>query len=135
MLGTPPAFVLSQDQTLMFNPSQSSVRFRSPRTVVSLRNLTVLCSLSLRLSPSRSPRTLFLLICLHYIVFKDRRCRCSRADNVDYYTRHPPFCQQLFLFSFFLLYTHNSAFSSARKSAVFRTKHSLNQNIVAFIIL
>ena len=72
VLGTPPAFVLSQDQTLMFNPSQSSVRFRLPRTVVSLRNLTVLCSLSLRPQPSRSSRTLFLLVCLHYIVFKDR---------------------------------------------------------------
>ena len=69
VLGTPPAFVLSQDQTLMFNPSQSSVRFRLPRTVVSLRNLTVHRSLSLRLSPSRSSRTLCSCLSLFTISF------------------------------------------------------------------
>ena len=57
VLGTPPAFVLSQDQTLMFNPYKSSHANAMP-CVSLFRNLTVL---SVRLP---------------YIVFKDR---CSRS--------------------------------------------------------
>ena len=65
VLSTPPAFVLSQDQTLMFNPyphlllpvsdSPKPSTFSSKSGVYSLRNLTVL--------------SLDLLRC---IVFKDR---------------------------------------------------------------
>ena len=54
VLSTPPAFVLSQDQTLMFNPYPHSLfpvsdspkpsTFPSKSGVYSLRNLTVLVS-------------------------------------------------------------------------------------------
>jgi len=77
----------------MFNPSQNSF----PSSVVSLRNLTVSCSLSFRLSPSRSSRTSFLFVSLTISFSRIARCRCSRADNMDYYTRILPFCQHLFL--------------------------------------
>ena len=87
VLSTPPAFVLSQDQTLMFNPFPQLRRplglakalASSLRQGVSLiRNLTVLSLSSFSLC----------------IVFKVRRCRHSVArDNVDYYTNAPIICQ------------------------------------------
>ena len=87
MLSTPPAFVLSQDQTLMFNPHPqlrrplglAKVLASSLRQGVSLiRNLTVLSLSSFSLC----------------IVFKYRPCRRSVArDNVDYYTNAPIICQ------------------------------------------
>ena len=46
VLGTPPAFVLSQDQTLMFNPYPLHPRQRVPRRFA-LQNLTVICHSSL----------------------------------------------------------------------------------------
>ena len=68
VLGTPPAFVLSQDQTLMFNPSQF--------TSISLRALRCLSQKSdcLLFAPTFVivANSLFLLVFVHYIVFKDR---------------------------------------------------------------
>ena len=76
VLSTPPAFVLSQDQTLMFDLSQEPLRchqlakaFRSLRSLRCLlsQNLTVLVASTLRLSAEK--RSLFFLLC---IVFKVR---------------------------------------------------------------
>ena len=58
VLGTPPAFVLSQDQTLMFNPLTSFRTLNSLESSLSLRSLPLRSSLdSLRF------RSRFLLSC------------------------------------------------------------------------
>ena len=83
VLGTPPAFVLSQDQTLPFNP-------------LSLELFPVL---KLNSSESLSLLIALLLLC---IVFKVRCARCSRVP--DYNTTVTFFCQALFtlIFQFFV---------------------------------
>ena len=73
VLGTPPAFVLSQDQTLSFNPF---IRIPSSRLGRSLSELTVVLS--------------YVSLC---IVFKVRRP--SRKELV-YLIKSPPLCQYLF---------------------------------------
>ena len=95
VLGTPPAFVLSQDQTLMFNPLSLPSRFRlsspKPQLPLDLRAFTL----------SESDCS-FLIYFIRCIVFKDRASsfpqwlsRCSR-DNVDDYSTTPSNCQPLF---------------------------------------
>ena len=105
VLSTPPAFVLSQDQTLMFNPypQPPSFRFvtrqsRSASALVeafnSFRNLTVFLVFYLRLC----------------IVFKFRSPRRSgfvalaRGDRC-YYSRGHIICQHLFS-SFYFFHLH-----------------------------
>ena len=80
VLGTPPAFVLSQDQTLMFNPSlpQSSAPTDSRFRCLSQKSD---CS--------------FLLLFLHYIVFKDR-LPFALATTSDSISKLPPFVKHFF---------------------------------------
>ena len=71
VLGTPPAFVLSQDQTLMFNPSQFAlISLRALRCLS--QKSDCLCSLSLGFRLAVVANSLVLLVFVHYIVFKDR---------------------------------------------------------------
>ena len=75
VLGTPPAFVLSQDQTLMFNPSQfASISLRALRCL-SQKSDCLLLALAQALTLAVVANSLFLLVLVHYIVFKDRVCR------------------------------------------------------------
>ena len=75
VLSTPPAFVLSQDQTLMFNPSQVASRpAGSPkpakRSALLLSTLSESdCSCRKHLPSFNEKRSLFFLLC---IVFKVR---------------------------------------------------------------
>ena len=67
VLSTPPAFVLSQDQTLLFNPSRSSpMRANAP----SINSISTL------------PESTVLLLLVLCIVFKDRAARVSRGQLV-----------------------------------------------------
>ena len=106
VLSTPPAFVLSQDQTLMFNPLSSlaalhfrlAKAFRFPQQIRRLLSQKSDCSL--------------LLDLLRCIVFKDRRCRlnCCSRDNVDDYSKNPNPCQAVF--STFFAFNTNPDFPS-----------------------
>ena len=93
VLGTPPAFVLSQDQTLMFNPTPPTGANRSMVFLTRSESDCSFCSyfsISFsRIAPSPSePLAL---------------ARAPR-DNIDYYTHFPRFCQAFF-FIFFLFYS------------------------------
>ena len=88
VLSTPPAFVLSQDQTLMFNPYRSASH-----------------------SPKRSARTAFTLsesdcsfLSLLCIVFKVRAALGGSfvlpSSELVYITKFLPVCQHLFQNSF-----------------------------------
>ena len=105
VLGTPPAFVLSQDQTLTFNPF----------------SLSQLLSLMPSLSPRPSPRSLASLSHSESSVFSCVSCLCivfkvrSRASRkaLVYNTKHLLFCQAFFqvfsrFFASFLLCEHNT---------------------------
>ena len=99
VLSTPPAFVLSQDQTLMFNPYPVSLppASGSPKPsasccksgVYSLRNLTVLVC---------------LIYSFHCIVFKDRAPR-SRSTQDLLYQSLPRLSTPFFNFLNFLFFT------------------------------
>ncbi len=85
VLGTPPAFVLSQDQTLMFNPTPLTGANRLTAFLTRSESDCSFCS-SFSISFSRiapsPPRPLAL-------------ARAPR-DNIDYYTHLLPLCQHLF---------------------------------------
>ena len=91
VLGTPPAFVLSQDQTLAFNP------FKSLALTRNLSLIGIIC--------------LFAFLPLLCIVFKVRICppaANSVRSELDYHTKGYSICQPLFsdffyIFLFFLL--------------------------------
>ena len=68
VLGTPPAFVLSQDQTLMFNPSQFVSIFLDALRCLSQKSDCLLFAPTFVIVAN----FLFLLVFVHYIVFKDR---------------------------------------------------------------
>ena len=100
MLSTPPAFVLSQDQTLMFNPFLAS-RFLSscspkhspfPRkpSVYSLRNLTV-----------------YYLDLLHCIVFKDRFAFVLSLNAGFIIAKHPLIVKPFFQISDIFFQPHH----------------------------
>ena len=109
VLSTPPAFVLSQDQTLMFNPSQVASRSAgSPkpakRSALLLSTLSESdCSCRKHLSSFNEKRSLFFLLC---IVFKvrlppSRSPLASRrgalvSSGVCYYISCHPRCQPPF---------------------------------------
>ena len=111
VLGTPPAFVLSQDQTLPFNPSRPlrlpsrSVPFVPSRLVpLRLRAFTLwnlrclLASVPFRLPASGSlailPFNCAFLLC---IVFKVRLALSrSPASELDYDIKSKMVCQALF---------------------------------------
>ena len=79
VLSTPPAFVLSQDQTLLFNPSRSSPRRANVPSTNSISTLSRIdCSLA-----SRS-------------LYRFQGSRCRSLDNEWDYTRYPAGCQYLF---------------------------------------
>ena len=91
VLSTPPAFVLSQDQTLMFNP-QSGVLVQ----------------------PALQIKTHFRINCRFFssslcIVFKILSARCSRA--LVYNNTPTGKCQHPF-FNFFSLFWHNYNFQT-----------------------
>ncbi len=69
VLSTPPAFVLSQDQTLMFNPLSSF-----PVSSIKLAKALNLLQQIRRLLSQKSDCSLSLDL-LRCIVFKDRFCR------------------------------------------------------------
>ena len=84
VLGTPPAFVLSQDQTLLFNPFHPGIRGAnlSRRACYSFRNLTVL---------------------FHSSLYRFQGSQAASAPlgplsrgNSRYYTLFLPLCQYLF---------------------------------------
>ena len=85
VLGTPPAFVLSQDQTLMFNPhpitgaNRLSAFLTRSESDCSLSALTSLYRFQGSLVPARSLAL----------------ARAPR-DNIDYYTHSDHFCQHFF---------------------------------------
>ena len=85
VLGTPPAFVLSQDQTLMFNPTPPTGANRLMAFLTRSESDCSFCSYfsisfsRIALSP---PEPLAL-------------ARAPR-DNIDYYTHFPRFCQAFF---------------------------------------
>ena len=110
VLGTPPAFVLSQDQTLVFNPSvpplflrfapSRSLRFPSGSVPFNSRNLL----------------SFFLCAFLFYIVFKVRSAPSLRTPSGAPreraclgYQKSPilstPFFQKIFLFLFPFLFS------------------------------
>ena len=73
VLGTPPAFVLSQDQTLMFNPSHPALISLGSLRCLSQKSDCLLLALAWTLSSPRGLRKLCsCLSVFHYIVFKDR---------------------------------------------------------------
>jgi len=83
----------------MFNPSQNLLgKFRC----LSQKSDCLLFALARTLALAVSAN--FSLACLSslYRFQGSRRCLCSRADNVDYYSLSLRFCQQLFS-TFFLL--------------------------------
>ena len=82
VLGTPPAFVLSQDQTLMFNPSQFISISLNTLRCLSQKSDCLLLALARILSNPCGLRKLFLFVCLHYIVFKDRLPLAVSRDDV-----------------------------------------------------
>ena len=90
VLGTPPAFVLSQDQTLMFNPTPSTGANRSTAFLTRSESDCSFCS-SFSISFSRIAPVPAQALAL---------ARAPR-DNIDYYTHYSPFCQALFS-SFFI---------------------------------
>ena len=96
VLSTPPAFVLSQDQTLMFNPLPFVFRFRffPARQSASVASTSFQTAIH---SFSKSDCLFFSILC---IVFKDR-CRfgdrsCRSPDDIEHYTRFPMGCQPPF---------------------------------------
>ena len=109
VLSTPPAFVLSQDQTLMFNPSQVASRpAGSPKPAKRSASLLSTLSESDCSCGSHPPsfdvrRSPFFLLC---IVFKvrlppSRSPLASRrgalvSSGVCYYINSHPLCQVLF---------------------------------------
>ena len=88
VLGTPPAFVLSQDQTLMFNPTPSTGANRFMAFLTRSESDCSFCS-SFSISFSR-----IASVAAHALAL----ARAPR-DNTDYYTHYSPFCQYLFLSS------------------------------------
>ena len=100
VLGTPPAFVLSQDQTLMFNPSPPTGANRSMAFLTRSESDCSFCS-SFSISFSRIASVAAQPLAL---------ARAPR-DNIDYYTHSSPFCQALFSsFLIFILSYYNSSF-------------------------
>ena len=73
----------------MFNPSQSSARFHSLKTVVSLRNLTVLSCLSLSLYRFQGSLAAVALALTTWIIIPDR-----------------PLFVNTFFYLFYFLYIH-----------------------------
>ena len=101
VLSTPPAFVLSQDQTLMFNPfphplfpvsdSPKPSTFPSKSGVYSLRNLTVLYTLDL----------------LRCIVFKDRFAFVLSLNARFIIAKHPLIVKPFFQISDIFFQPHH----------------------------
>ena len=77
VLGTPPAFVLSQDQTLPFNPIQTLKLFPV-----------------LKLNSSESLSLLIALLSFNLYRFQGSPHSLSQVP--DYIITTPPFCQALF---------------------------------------
>ena len=87
----------------MFNPSQNLLgKFRC----LSQKSDCLLFALARTLALAVSAN--FSLACLSslYRFQGSRRCLCSRADNVDYYSLSLRFCQQLFSTFFLPIYYH-----------------------------
>ena len=85
VLSTPPAFVLSQDQTLMFNPylPSGTLRFDSPKPPLLPPR---------RASLSQNLTVLSFLLCIVFKVLSPPRFSSGRS----YCITPPPFCQYLF---------------------------------------
>ena len=107
VLSTPPAFVLSQDQTLVFNPSnlRSLVSLRFPETTASQvkTHFRINCRFYLNLSVSFSRFSRSQGFRLSPSAPRLRSLAGPFPERLDIIPRPPPDCQQLFsiFFSFF----------------------------------
>ena len=108
VLSTPPAFVLSQDQTLVFNPSTCDLRFRSS---ASFRSSELLPASEL---PASQAKTHFRINCRSSsslcIVFK---IPAPFLKALGYNTTSIPHCQHffsIFFERFFFPNDHKNAF-------------------------
>ena len=83
VLGTPPAFVLSQDQTLVLNPSELTLGIPSLRWLSLIPELTVFSQTGLRVLslPSPGPR-LFLFLYRFQGSSAPLRTPVRRADSL-----------------------------------------------------
>ena len=106
VLGTPPAFVLSQDQTLMFNPYPQLLAYsrttRQSRSLSSFRQGVSLFQNLTVVNASSHFSALFVNILLVQndflcIVFKDRSLSfASLATTLNIISANPPFVNTFF---------------------------------------
>ena len=102
VLSTPPAFVLSQDQTLMFNPLSSFTWLpdrlaKADHLISQIRRL-----LSQNLTVLFAWFTLFTVSFSRIVVVVSSSLCCCSRDNVDDYSKPICTCQPLFS-TFFLI--------------------------------
>ena len=96
VLGTPPAFVLSQDQTLAFNPL-SSIGFTDQVQLI---------------------RNYCLFVCVILVLYRFQgsvpAVAVSRVSKLVYIITPPKNCQHLFVtfFSFFSVFTNHEHFTA-----------------------
>ena len=101
VLSTPPAFVLSQDQTLMFNPLSSF-----PVSSIKLAKALNLLQQIRRLLSQKSDCSLSLDL-LRCIVFKDRFAFVLSLNAGFIITKHPLFVKPFFQISDIFFQLHH----------------------------